>query len=360
MRRSLAPLVILVIGACSVLFALWFLTSEAGKRHRAAEGTESAADASGGESPLARAELEARTRSASADPTPSVDGPASLTGKVLIETRGSDAPATVNVLVRPSRFMKGRETAVARDLRVTEQLRFSAAGLPYGAYQVRAVAEGYTGAPLEVRLDGGARKADLVVRLRKNPNLTGFVRDATRAPVEKARVLVEGTTGVGDAFGFETSTGPDGAFTVPSIPDGTYTVRVGPVGVPLRKPTDLAVRDGEVPWLVIDVPILGSLEVRVEIPGLDLPLEGVYLTCIRTELDNGGEVESALSDAEGRVVFRNLLPGAYSVTGTREYFRRATGRVRIAGGDAEKMRLELVPELDELIQVLYPRPLESR
>jgi hypothetical protein len=44
------------------------------------------------------------------------------------------------------------------------------------------------------------------------------------------------------------------------------------------------------------------------------------------------------------------------LTGTREYFKRMTGRAELAGGKSESVRLEAVPILDALIESLNTNP----
>jgi hypothetical protein len=348
------------LAAALVSAAVWWSTTEGARAARDAAESASSADGAPA-SDAAIAERAARTASAPLGVAGLTQGPASLSGKVLVEgPPGTDAP-TVKIEVRPSRFVKGKETAVARDVSAGADRRFATSGLPYGAYRVQPLAPGYSGASMEVKLEEGARHADLVLRLRRNALLTGFVRDATRAPVEKVLISIAGKTETGEAFAFEGRTASDGSFRVESLPDGGYTVNVGPPAVRLREPTALTVRNGETPPLVLDVPELGAIEVKVLVQGVDAPVEGVLVSCVRAELDKGGEVEALLTDVDGRVEFRNLLPGKYAVNGSREYFKRMTGRAQVAGGKAEAVRVDAIPVLDALLDSLQtsPKP-ESR
>jgi hypothetical protein len=300
LRTSLRSLVVLPAAAALVAAGVWLLTAD-GERRGGGLAESAPSAESGGEPPVATAEHAARTAPALWTKTNLTRGPASLSGKVLVDAPdGSDAPA-VKIEVRPSRFVKGKETADSRDVDVGPNRRFAAEGLPFGAYRVQPVAAGYSGMPVEVKLDEAARHADVVVRLRRNPSLVGFVRDATRAPVESALVTIAGKTETGDAFSFEGRTASDGSFRVASVPDGVYSVNVGPTAVRLRPPVNLTVRDGAAPQLLIDVPELAAIDVRVLVLGVDVPLEGVVVVCVRAELDKGGEVETLTTDAEGRV-----------------------------------------------------------
>jgi hypothetical protein len=339
---------------------VWWSTTEGARGAR--EAAESASSEDGSPAPEAAiAERAAPTASANVGGSGLTQGPASLSGKVLVDgPAGADAPA-VKIELRPSRFVKGKETAVARDVSAGADRRFSTTGLPYGAYRVQPLAAGFSGPSMEVKLEEGARHADVVLRLRRNAVLTGFVRDATRAPVEKVLISIAGKTETGEAFAFEGRTASDGSFRVENLPDGGYTLNVGPPAVRLREATPLTVRNGEAPQLVLDVPELGAIDVKVVVQGVDAPVEGVLVSCVRAELDKGGEVEALVTDVDGKVAFRNLLPGKYAVNGSREYFKRMTGRAQVAGGKAEAVRIDAIPVLEALLDSLNtsPKP-ESR
>ena len=298
----------------------------------------------------------ARPRGTGTESAAVAQGPGSISGRVILDPSDAKAPNDLVVFLRPSRFQTGSKGTVAREIKVDAAGRFATKGLPLGAYEARAHAAEWEGQPLEVALTESVRHCDITIRAFRRGDLLGFVRDATRAPLEGVQVVIQGTAERGARVVHETTTAADGSFRWDRIEDGNYSVAVGYPNIPLRSPLDFQVRDGKAPTLVLDVPRLSGIDVRVVVSGVDVPVEGFSVTCVRAEASGGGEVATLLTDAEGRASFRNLPPGNYAVRGFREYFKRVSASVRIEVGKVEPVHLEAVPLLDELIQSLNPNP----
>jgi hypothetical protein len=343
MRISAGLAAPLVFAACALAAGIWFVSRprDGGAGSRPDPGLDAPANEGGipkGANGPVRTDI------------------ATLAGNIVIEPADAGVPAELSVTLLPSKFLRGGDTAAPRKLELAGTQQFRAEGVPFGSYELRASAPGFSGTPMDLRLSPVSPYTHVTLRLSRNPDLLGYVRDDTRAPVEQLLVSIAGKTDAGERAAFETRTGADGSFKIIGIPDGRYTATLGAAVSPLRAPEVFEVREGKAPTFIFDVPRLCSIEARVLIPGVEVPVEGVSVTCVRTELKGGGEIESLVTDNDGRVMFRNLLPGKYSILGTRDYFRRMTGRAAPAPGTTEKVVVDAIPILDELIESLNTNP----
>jgi hypothetical protein len=275
---------------------------------------------------------------------------------VQLEPSDATPPADLVVLLRPSRFHVGAKGGEARDIAIDASRRFAASGLPLAAYEARVHAADWEGQPMEVTLSGLVPHCDITLRAFRRADLLGYVRDVTRAPLEKTRVSIQGQSERGARVALETATAADGSFRFDKLEDGNYVAKVGFPNIPLRAPTQFEVRGGKAPTLLLECPRLCGIEARVVVRGVKVPVEGFFVTCLRTETKLGGEVESLLTDDDGRVTFRNLPPGKYALRGSREYFRRVNETIVLEEGKVEKVTLDAYPLLDDLLQSLNPNP----
>lgn len=284
-----------------------------------------------------------------------------IRGRVQLYLAGGDAvdktatvPPGMKVALRPARFLKGRATAEERDLPVAADRSFSAEGLSFGAYDVSAAAPGWSGTISSVELAPIEPYADMTLRAIPCPDLVGYLRDVTRAPIEGCPILLTGRTERGTPFAERTKTEADGSFRVPKLEDGHYQVVAGADSMPLHTPFQVDVRRGKLPEVAIEVPTLARLEVTAIVKGLEFQVEGMAVSVSRTaQLEQS---QAATTDAQGKARFDFLLPGEYVVRGSREYFRVANAKFELTPGQFEQLELRTLPEMPEFIPMLPPVP----
>ncbi len=261
--------------------------------------------------------------------------------------RESPVPAGMLVELGPSRFVAGGEGAATRRLEVGNDLAFATEGLPFASYELRAIAPGWSGAPSTVVLSPTQPFADVTLRAMRCPDLLGYLRDRTRAPVEGVTIVCAGRTDRGDSVSHETRTIGDGSFRFEAIEDGSYRIEAGPPGELLLDPRPIAVRDGRAPDVVLEVPPLAALAMRVVVQGIDVPIEGFLVSVARR--GRGATSLITITGDDGRADFRNLLPGPYSVVATRDDFRAVNAEVVLEEGATERFDLNTIPLIPELL-----------
>ncbi|MBI3820255.1 MAG: carboxypeptidase regulatory-like domain-containing protein [Planctomycetes bacterium] len=282
-----------------------------------------------------------------------------IRGHVKLVPADSEQPHDLVVWLRPSRFHSGAKGAESRDLAVDGKGAFQTDGLKYASYEARAVAAGWSGIPSDVIVSPDATFVDITIRIFKCPDLSGFIRDQTRQPVEAVRVVFSGRSETGANIYEESATASDGSFIFKSVADGEYTVKAGPIGNPLRPPLVIQVREGIAPTVLIDIPKVATVEVRTTVPGYDFPLDGVLVVISRAKSAEAVP-ENAISGTDGKVIFKNLPAGQYVVRASREYFMPSQATFYIDSGETERVTLSLMPLLDDLIaqldQTVPPEP----
>lgn len=346
------PLLLAALAAAVIYWALGFPREEGGAR--------------GSIPQTSRLEVPEAARTAPTDPhfAPSAARIAkggTIRGRVQLYFAGGDAvdktatvPPGMKVLLRPARFLKGRATAEERDLPVATDRGFSAEGLSFGAYDVCAAAPGWSGTISSVELAPLEPYVDITLRAVPCPDLVGFLRDVTRAPIEGCPILLTGRTERGSPYGERTKTEADGSFRIPQLEDGHYQVVAGVDTMPLHTPLQIDVRRGKLPEVTIEVPTLARLEVTAVVKGLEFLVEGMAVSLSRTEqLDQS---QAATTDAQGKARFDFLLPGEYVLRGSREYFRVVNAKFDLVAGQFERLELRTLPEMPEFIPMLPPVP----
>lgn len=361
MRVSTGPILLIIFAALLIAGAVFWIANPSSDLFTFGEGTRAGAGDSVAERELARANP---TKNAAPKdlhippPAELVAKGGTLHGRVRFEPADAGAPKGLALMLRPSRFVAGKETAESRDLSVDAKQNFLAERLKFGAYELRATAPGWSGVPSEVSLTRDMPYADLQIRIFKNPDVTGYVRDFTRLPIEGIRVTLAGRDELGSTVYEEAYSAADGGFLFKSVPDGEFTIAAGSPGNPLRTPLSISVREGRAPSVAIDVPTPATLQCDLFVPGYNVPVEGVFVTIFRAGAD-GGATENAISPANGKVIFKNLPAGKYIIRASREYFRPVNTFVMLEEGKTESAYLKMMPLLDELlVQFSFAAPPE--
>ncbi|HXS97113.1 MAG TPA: TonB-dependent receptor [Candidatus Limnocylindrales bacterium] len=94
--------------------------------------------------------------------------------------------------------------------------------------------------------------AALHAQINSTSSLSGVVADSTGALVPNAAVAVQNS---GNGTTFDTTTGNNGSFTVPSLPAGTYAVSVKAAGF----------KEARIPGIVLEVGIPTNIHVKLEL-----------------------------------------------------------------------------------------------
>lgn len=345
MSASLRAAVVLLVAAAAITALLVFAIPS--PRSRSAARSRPAAGGSPGWIEPARAP----DRDLRLPPSPEdVARGGVLRGKILVDPAHPPLPSGIEVRLRPSRFIAGADTAASRDLAVAADLTFAVEGLPFGAYELRAMAKGWNGVPSELQLSRNEPSAYATIRCVPAATLTGIVFDSTRAPIDRIRVELAGADELGAAVSRVVRTAADGAFVMEEILDGHYTLAAGPEGAPLHAPVPVRVSQGAAPFARVEVPALGGLDVTVVAGVDDLPIEGFAVTLLRV-----GESELPVTEPtgpDGTAVFRNLRPGKYSVQAMRDYYKRVSATTEVAPGPPATVRVQSTALVDGVL----PRP----
>jgi hypothetical protein len=348
MRISTGPIVILMVFAAVAAGAVVWIVSSGGQPFTFGSMASRPADNPAGQTGLAVADASADPNLSIPPTAAQVVAGATISGRIRIEGAAS-MPADLTVALRPARFHKNKSRAVSKDLKVNARGEFRAEGLPYAAYELRGLAGGYSGQATEVNISQSAPFVYVDVRLVKNPDISGTLRDTMRSPIADMRVVLAGRDELGHTLQKETQTNAAGMFQFTSVPDGDYSITAGVANFPLRSPLEFQVREGVAPAIGIDVPMPSAVEVRTFVPGFDVPVEGVTVVLFKDNAE-GSATESYLTGNDGKIVIKNLPPGKYVIRGTREYFRQADAALHLAEGQFEQVELAMAPLLDELVE----------
>jgi hypothetical protein len=175
----------------------------------------------------------------------------------------------------------------------------------------------------------------VVVRVPAGGRLSGVLVDTAGAPIEKARVRVEG--GSGD----ETTTDAEGRFEVPWAPSGPRGVR--------------ARLDGS--WVAVgrvDVPAGGSVTARLAVPGSGSiagrllvggkpPATAWYAVVSLHDAATARQVADVNPDAYGRFRFPWLAPGTYEVRAWNDQARPESRSVTVGDDEQDVGDIDLSP-----------------
>lgn len=190
--------------------------------------------------------------------------------------------------------------------------RFAYAGLPAGAYDVTILSSRWYAERRGIRLEG-REAVDLgSVALRETAQVVGRVTTEKREPLAGARVrIADGARAFvdpGAAPRAEVASGPDGGFRFEGLRPGKLTLRVSLAGyVPKDVPVDA--EPGATPLeAILERGSVVSVTLVRPKPG-EIPALRVHLV----SPSDGRLDQAVLSDRRGRVAFRGVAPGRYSV-----------------------------------------------
>jgi hypothetical protein len=256
-------------------------------------------------------------------------GRGSLRGRVDTE---SDAPFPLQwtLHLEPSLLLDGSEGAVERHLEIADGRReFAIGDLPFGAYDVKATAEGFNGWAQPIRLEAGNEHPYLFLRLTPTGFLEGLLLDPDGTGAGDVIVTLIGASD--PTYERVTATDAGGLYRFDGVPDGPYELIVGLRHAPLlerRRP--LSFKAPSLTFPPIELPPLASLELRV-IDSRERPLVGVE---VRGSGSRGGQVEG-LTDHLGELAVQHLPAGRYRLRlvhpGFGEAYERRTALDLVAG-----------------------------
>jgi len=248
---------------------------------------------------------------------------------------GASLPGRWTLVLGPSDALIGGERAEERRIdRGPGDLLTVVADLPLGGYEVRVEAERMNAEPQMVLLAKPSR-ADVDVFLELYPAgiVTGRVVDARGMDVEGLELALESPDG---ARTYTALTDALGVYLFEDVLDGEYRLYTGPVTNPLAEPRELAFKAPTLTMPVLEVPVLGALEVHVLDPaGLDA--EGVHVTGWGRQ---GGRID-VTTDARGRALARFLPAGSYTLSVLHPDLGRSKERVELSAGETRRLEIRL-------------------
>jgi len=206
--------------------------------------------------------------------------------------------------------------------------------------ELRARAPGFAETTLRTPGPGLTGRQDFEVELLPGAALRGAVRVTDGSPVGSAEVAL---ATAGQPYSPDVAsarTDAAGAFVLAGLPAGEFELRVRAKGHPTPSPRAVTTRAGESQdGLDFTLEESATLEVVVHDlgEGVEAPRHGATL-----KRDGASEDERprmAHSEANGRVVFRDLAAGAYRL----EIKHVATRPVTLAAGEHQVLRLDLTP-----------------
>lgn len=198
--------------------------------------------------------------------------------------------------------MRGTHQIVLDELTVVDhEGRFEFRGLPAGSYMTRAAAQGHATSdlvPASVS-ENYVAPQEVTVRLRRGASIDGVVVDsATKAPIARARVAVEGSSEFGSStlpLGASTLTDGSGRFVLSGIAPGARSVRAGTSGYHMALVSGLQAADGgKIGPLEVKLTKAGANEQpQVELTGIGARLESDEGVLRVAEVVEGGGAKVA-------------------------------------------------------------------
>jgi hypothetical protein len=215
---------------------------------------------------------------------------------------------------------------------VNETVNVSATGLynlslPNGTYLFTANASAFTSNSTTVQVNGSAVVQNFTLRpiAPATYNLTGFVLNATSAPLPNASLTVSGPALGGPAV---VRTNASGAFAIP-LPNGTYSVNVTRPGYMGQSAS--ATVAGAPAWLNFTLVHLPPPDYAVT--GTVTNLTGARLASVNVTLApaTGGPASSRLTNASGGFAF-TVPNGTYALAFAKSGYISANASVAVEGG----------------------------
>ncbi|MGM7702003.1 carboxypeptidase regulatory-like domain-containing protein [Pseudalkalibacillus sp. Hm43] len=206
-----------------------------------------------------------------------------------------------------------------------------------GDYKLRVSKAAFTTEVLGFNLSAGETEV-LNVSLRPNPGtLTGTVTDAASGnPIQNATVQVTNGLGVTVAT---TMTDASGDYTVPRLAPGSYTVTFIAEGYGSQS-IGAKIRSAETTTLNVElVKLVGAIS------GTVTDNSGNTLSGATVEIFlNNILVASTTTDSNGTYVINNLIPGAYTVSVSKENFGTETVGASVVENQTSIANVSLTPD----------------
>ncbi|MDF1836613.1 MAG: carboxypeptidase-like regulatory domain-containing protein [Planctomycetota bacterium] len=257
------------------------------------------------------------------------------TGQISGQLFPSDAvplPDTWTLIIEPSQFALGRETAIRKELEFPgQQTTFEVRDLPMASYRVLALAEGQASVAMEVslfKLEGPGNQAKdhshIMLRMQPLSSLRVTLQTADLAPATDLPLTLESSA---TRKRWEAKTDAVGRYEFERLPAGRFTLLVGYPDQPLIPAETLMVEVGKVTAWQGTLPSTHRVTFKV-VDGQGRGLPGAILR------GHGGAPIDGVTDYEG------LL--------TQAYLPEGTYRIRVEHKDSESHgRMDVTVPLDE-------------
>lgn len=236
----------------------------------------------------------------------------------------------------PSRIYAGSEHAEGRTQRYTsDAFDFRIEDLPFGAYDVRAVAAGYNGAWLSFVLDASHDDSFVNLSLLPAGFLEGQVVDGEGNALEGIGLWL-----VAEADGSRLRATSDafGRYRFERVPDGAYDLVLGSLEDPYREPERLAFRAPSMTLPPLELAGLGILIVQVldpdEVPVIDAHVTG--------NAPGVGKLDGR-TDVQGTLVVEHLAQGRAHLRVTHPGFADTRRSADVGPGIERTLQIFLRP-----------------
>ena len=248
---------------------------------------------------------------------------------------GSSLPGRWTLVLGPSQVLIGGERAEERRIELgSGDALHLVEDLALGGYRVGIEAERMNAEPQMVMLAQPSRThVNVYLDLYPAGIVTGRVIDTRGTDIEGLELALESPDGSRRATAVTDATG---VYVFEDVLDGEYRLFVGPVTNPLAEPRELAFKAPTLTMPVMEVPVMGELEILV-VDAAGLGLEGARVTGWGRE---GGRIEVE-TDREGRVVARFLPAGHYTLSAQHPDLGRARARTELASGQRGRVEIRL-------------------
>ena len=237
-----------------------------------------------------------------------------LRGRVVATKDDAPIPGATVTVAPPQGFMMSADRTTAGLAISALDGTFEIAGLEARTYAIDATQPDYSPNTGRVEIGTDADTNDFIVKLSRGGTITGMVRDAQKAPLVNAQVLL---TKVPMGGGPQTvSTGADGRYTFEKIAPGEYMVIRAPTGGgPLMLfggMKQVVVREGETTVHDLDEAAKINLSGRVVKGGQ--PVANAMLFFSAGDGNSAPtDIKQSRSDADGHYQIGLDTAGAYGV-----------------------------------------------
>jgi hypothetical protein len=263
-------------------------------------------------------------------------GAGSLRGHVEVEG-DQPFPAVWRLELVPSTILSGAERAATRTLEFSDGRQdFEVQDLPFGSYDVAAIAEGFNAHVHPLVIERGNPSPFVNLHLVPAGTIEGRVVDAQGLGLEGVPMTLRAVT---SELEWQARSNAGGVFRFERVRDGPYELVVGHSSSPI-----LAERRAlrfTAPWMNlpdIELPALGEFLLEVIDP-LEQPVAGVS---VRGSGTPGGLIDET-TDAEGRVRARHLPAGHYRIRIEHEVLGGQRFAIDLEPGEVEQARFVLAP-----------------